>query len=53
LRLGQQELLESIGRPSGHERWMRILDGRGSLAALAEWNHEKAAGRWRLFRVFS
>jgi tRNA pseudouridine55 synthase len=53
LRLGQQELLESIGRPSGNERWVRILDGRGSLAALAEWDREKVAGGWRLFRVFS
>jgi tRNA pseudouridine55 synthase len=53
LRLGQQELLESIGRPSGDERWVRILDPRGSLTALAEWSREVPVPRWRLFRVFS
>jgi tRNA pseudouridine55 synthase len=53
LRLGQQELLDSIGKPSANEHWVRILDGRGTLAALAQWNRETAVGRWRLFRVFS
>jgi tRNA pseudouridine55 synthase len=53
LRLGQQELLDAIRKPSTDERWLRILDPRGGLTALAEWSHEVPAGRWRLFRVFS
>jgi tRNA pseudouridine55 synthase len=52
LRLGQQELLGQIGQPVEREKWLRILDPRGELAALVEWNEEMPGGRWRLFRVF-
>jgi tRNA pseudouridine55 synthase len=52
LRLGQQEILSHIGKPAAGEKLMRILDPRGSLAALAEWNEDPAGGRWRLLRVF-
>jgi tRNA pseudouridine55 synthase len=53
LRLGQQELLQTIGKPAAGERWVRILDPRGNLTALAEWDQAFPGGRWRLFRVFS
>jgi tRNA pseudouridine55 synthase len=52
LRLGQQEMLGQIGTPVGREKWLRILDPRGELAALVEWDEEMPGGRWRLFRVF-
>jgi tRNA pseudouridine55 synthase len=52
LRLGQQEILGQIGRPVGQEKWLRILDLRGELVALVEWNQEIPGERWRLFRVF-
>lgn len=52
LRLGQQEILNHVGKPAAGERLMRILDPRGSLAALAEWSEDPAGGRWRLLRVF-
>ncbi|HSF58159.1 MAG TPA: tRNA pseudouridine(55) synthase TruB [Candidatus Binatia bacterium] len=52
LRLGQQEILNHLGKPAAGEKLMRILDPRGSLAALAEWSEDPAGGRWRLLRVF-
>ncbi|MGH7928924.1 MAG: tRNA pseudouridine(55) synthase TruB, partial [Candidatus Binatia bacterium] len=48
LRMGQQEVLEQLGKPPAGENLSRILDSRGDLAALAEWGD---AG-WRLARVF-
>jgi tRNA pseudouridine55 synthase len=52
LRLGQQDLLLQIGKPRDCYELMGILDPRGELAALAKWNEELPAGRWRLYRVF-
>ena len=52
LRLGQQEILNHIGKPVAGEKLVRIRDPRGSLVALAEWNEDPAGGRWRLLRVF-
>jgi tRNA pseudouridine55 synthase len=52
LRLGQQEILGQIDKPSGGERLVRILDRDGELAALVAWNEETPGGRWRLYRVF-
>jgi tRNA pseudouridine55 synthase len=52
LRLGQQEILNHVGKPPAGEKLVRILDPRGSLVALAEWNEDPAGGRWRLLRVF-
>jgi tRNA pseudouridine55 synthase len=52
LRMGQQEILQQIGRPAGGENLLRILDSRGALTALARWSHEGSAGRWRLLRTF-
>jgi tRNA pseudouridine55 synthase len=48
LRMGQQELLGQLGKPLSGEKLVCILDGRGNLAALAEWGD---AG-WRLARIF-
>jgi tRNA pseudouridine55 synthase len=52
LRLGQQEVLEQLGKRIDGERWVRVLDPRGDLVALAEWTEQIPGGRWRLFRVF-
>ena len=52
LQMGQQEILQQIGRPQGGEDLLRILDLRGSLTALARWSHEGSTGRWRLLRTF-
>ena len=52
LRLGQQEILEPIGKPSAGEKWVRIQDPRGQLVALIQWSEEIPGGRWRVFRVF-
>jgi tRNA pseudouridine55 synthase len=52
LRLGQQEILNHMGKPAEGEKLMRILGPRGNLAALAEWSEDPAGGRWRLLRVF-
>jgi hypothetical protein len=34
------------------EVFVRVLDARGELAALANWNEDIPGGRWRLSRVF-
>ena len=52
LRMGQQEVLQQIGRPAGAENLLRILDARGALMALAAWSVEVPSGRWRLLRTF-
>jgi tRNA pseudouridine55 synthase len=52
LRLGQQEILERIGKPVSGEKWVNILNSRGALVALVEWTEAIPSGRWRLFRVF-
>jgi tRNA pseudouridine55 synthase len=52
LRLGQQETLGQIGRRMDGEVFVRVLDSRGGLAALAKWNEDIPGGRWRLSRVF-
>jgi len=52
VRLGQQEILNQIGKPLAGERLVRILDPRGELVALAEWNEDIPGGLWRLARVF-
>jgi tRNA pseudouridine55 synthase len=48
LRMGQQEILMQLGRPSPSEKLLRILDRQENLVALVEWSD---AG-WRLARVF-
>jgi tRNA pseudouridine55 synthase len=52
LRLGQQEILGQIGKPSGGEELVSIQDSRGEVVALARWREEIPGGGWRLFRVF-
>lgn len=52
LRLGQQELLTQIERPSKNDALVGILDPGGELAALAKWTMESPVGRWRLYRLF-
>jgi tRNA pseudouridine55 synthase len=52
LRMGQQEVLQQIGRPTGAENLLRILDTRGGLIALAAWSIEVPGGHWRLLRTF-
>jgi len=52
VRLGQQEILNQIGKPLAGERLVRILDPRGELVALAEWSEDIPGGFWRLARVF-
>jgi tRNA pseudouridine55 synthase len=52
LRLGQQETLGQIGNRMDGEVFVRVLDSRGGLAALAKWNEDIPGGRWRLSRVF-
>lgn len=52
LRLGQQEILNQIGKPLAGERLVRILDPRGELVALAERSQNIPGGLWRLARVF-
>lgn len=52
LRLGQQETLGQIGNRMNGEVFVRVLDSRGGLAALAKWNEDIPGGRWRLSRVF-
>ena len=52
LRLGQQETLGQIGKRMDGEVFVRVLDSRGELAALAKWNEDIPGGRWRLSRVF-
>jgi tRNA pseudouridine55 synthase len=49
LRLGQQEMLSQLGKPTADETLMPILDRAGHLAALAEW---RETGGWRLARIF-
>lgn len=52
VRMGQQEILNQLGKPLVGERLMRILDPRGELVALAEWSENIPGGLWRLARVF-
>ncbi len=52
LRMGQQDILQQIGKPTGEETLLQILDMRGALAALAIWSADVAGGRWRLLRTF-
>jgi tRNA pseudouridine55 synthase len=52
LRLGQQEVLSEIGKPTEPEELMRIVDARGVLVALIRWSEEIPGGGWRLLRVF-
>jgi len=52
LRLGQQSVLGQIGKRISGEEFVRILDARGGLAALAKWHEDIPGGRWRLSRVF-
>ena len=52
LRLGQQEILGQIGKPSESESLVRIQDPRGELVALIQWTEEIPGGSWRLLRVF-
>ena len=52
VRMGQQEILNQIGKPLAGERLVRILDPRGELVALAEWSEIIPGGLWRLARVF-
>lgn len=52
LRLGQQAVLGQIGKRLADEEFVRILDSRGGLAALAKWHDDIPGGRWRLSRVF-
>ena len=52
VRLGQQEILNQIGKPLTGERLVRILDRRGELVALAKWSEDIPGGLWRLVRVF-
>ncbi len=49
LRMGQQELLGQLGRPSSDANLVAILDRQKNLVALAEWSD---ATGWRLGRVF-
>ncbi len=51
LRLGQQDILDQIGKPQPGEKWVRVMDLRGEMVALVEWHEEIPAGRWRLARV--
>lgn len=53
LKMGQQEALVCLGLPKEGERMVRVLNTKGSLAALAEWVGGTPSGRWRLFRVFN
>jgi len=52
LRLGQQEILNQIGKPLAGEQLVCILDPRRELVALAEWSEDIPGGLWRLARVF-
>jgi tRNA pseudouridine55 synthase len=52
VRLGQQEILNQIGKPLPGERLVCILNPRGELVALAEWSEIIPGGLWRLARVF-
>jgi tRNA pseudouridine55 synthase len=52
VRMGQQEILNQIGKPLTGERLVRILDPRGELVALAECSEDIPGGLWRLARVF-
>jgi len=52
LRLGQQEILGQIDKPSAGEQLISIQDSRGGVVALARWGEEVPGGGWRLLRVF-
>ncbi len=52
LRMGQQEILRQIAKPTGNETLLQILDMRGALTALAVWTADTADARWRLLRTF-
>ncbi len=49
LRMGQQELLGQLGKPSPEANLVAILDRQESLVALAEWSDVTG---WRLARIF-
>jgi len=53
LRMGQQEVLQPIGKPVEKDELLRIIDARGDLVALIGWNEEMPGGGWRLLRVFT
>jgi tRNA pseudouridine55 synthase len=44
VRQGQQEVLGQIGKPLKNEELVRVVDPRGHLVALAEWNEEIPGG---------
>jgi tRNA pseudouridine55 synthase len=52
LRMGQQEVLASLGKPQLGEKVIRLVDSKEKLVALAHWVDGTMGGRWRLFRVF-
>jgi tRNA pseudouridine55 synthase len=53
IRMGRQEAVARLGAPEGGEQYMRLVDAKGDLVALAQWAEEATGGRWRLFRVFA
>jgi tRNA pseudouridine55 synthase len=53
IRMGRQEAVARLGAPEGGEQYMRLVDAKGDLVALAQWAEETTGGRWRLFRVFA
>jgi tRNA pseudouridine55 synthase len=52
LRLGQQDVLRQLGKPTEGEKLARILDPRGELVALVKWIDDTPEARWQLVRVF-
>ena len=53
IRMGRQEAVARLGAPEGGEQYMRLVDAKGDLVALAQWAEETTGGRWHLFRVFA
>ena len=52
LRLGQQEILNQIGKPLKGEQVVRLLDRQGQIAALVEWHETSVGGHWRILKMF-
>jgi tRNA pseudouridine55 synthase len=52
LRLGQQEILNQIGKPRTGEHRLRILDRHREIVAVVEWQDAAPHGRWRLVQTF-
>jgi tRNA pseudouridine55 synthase len=52
LRLGQQEILNQIGKPLAGKHELQILDRQGQIVALVEWQDAAPRGRWRLVQTF-